>query len=76
MKTQQLLIGLAVLGLGCGGTLNAGTAKKPVNNKPADDGTCPSGRSLCGTGVFAICVDPQNDPEHCGACDRVCSPGI
>ena len=81
MRTQRhfgskLLIGLMVLGLGCGGTLRTGTAKKPTNNKPADDGTCPSERSLCGTGTFAICVDLQNDPEHCGTCDRACSPGI
>ncbi len=72
----QLLLGLAVLGLGCGGTMNTGTAKKPVNNKPAADGTCPSGQSLCGTGKFAICVDLQNDPAHCGTCERACSPGI
>ncbi|HEX7508185.1 MAG TPA: hypothetical protein VF550_15520, partial [Polyangia bacterium] len=71
----ELLIGLIVFGLGCGGTLETGTAKKPANNKPAADGTCPTGRSLCGTGRFAICVDLQNDPGHCGACDRACSPG-
>jgi hypothetical protein len=69
-------IGLMVLGLACGGTMNTGSAKRPVNNKPAADGTCPAGRSLCGTGVFAICVDLQDDPNHCGACDRACSPGI
>jgi hypothetical protein len=56
--------------------MNTGTAKRPVNNKPAADGTCPSGESLCGTGVFAICVDLENDWRHCGACDRLCSPGI
>ena len=56
--------------------MKTGIAKKPVNNKPADDGTCPSERSLCGTGTFAICVDLQNDPDHCGTCDQVCTPGI
>lgn len=70
------LLGLMILGLGCGGTIDTGKAKRPVNNKPAEDGTCPTGRSLCGTGVFAICVDVQNDADHCGACDRTCSPGI
>jgi uncharacterized protein (DUF2141 family) len=73
---SELLIGLIVLGLGCGGALKTGTAKKPANNKPADDGTCPSARSLCGTGVFAICVDLQDDPDHCGTCDRACTSGI
>lgn len=73
---SALLIGLVVLGLGCGGTMNTGTAKKPANNKPAADGTCPSGQSLCGVGRFAICVDLQSDPSHCGTCDRTCSLGI
>src|SRR5450631_4517534 len=73
---NALLIGLVAIGLGCGGTMNTGTAKKPVNNKPAADGTCPSGQTLCGVGRFAICVDLQNDPNHCGTCDRTCSPGI
>jgi hypothetical protein len=72
----QLFLGLVVLGLGCSGTIETGTARKPANNKPAADGTCPSGRSLCGADAFAICVDVQNDPNHCGACDRACSPGI
>jgi hypothetical protein len=70
------LIGLVVLGLACDGTLNTGTAAKPVNDKPASDGTCPPARGLCGTGVFAICVDLQNDPSHCGGCEHACSPGI
>jgi len=73
---SALLIGLVVLGLACDGTMNTGTAKKPVNNKPAADGTCPSGQSLCGVGVFAICVELQDDPGYCGTCDRACSPGI
>ena len=73
---SELLIGLIVLGVGCGGTLHTGTARKPINNKPAPDGSCPSEDSACGIGIFAVCVDLQNDPDHCGACDRVCSPGI
>jgi hypothetical protein len=81
MKAQPhfrnlLLVGLVLFGVGCGGTINTGTAKKPVNNKPSADGSCPSGQALCGVGVFAICVDPKNDPNHCGTCDRSCSPGI
>jgi hypothetical protein len=81
MRSQRhlgtaLLAGLVALGLGCDGTMNTGTAKKPVNNKPATDGTCPTGDSLCGTGAFAICANLQSDPAHCGACDRACSPGI
>jgi len=74
--TTAFLIALVVFGLGCGGTITTGTAKKLVNNKPAADGTCPSGQTLCGVGVFAICVDLQNAPNHCGTCDRACSPGI
>jgi hypothetical protein len=81
MRSQRhlgtaLLAGLVALGLGCDGTMNTGTAKKPANNKPATDGTCPAGHSLCGTGIFAVCVDLQADPDHCGTCDRACSPGI
>jgi hypothetical protein len=72
VATQILL----VLALGCGGTMHTGTAKRPTNDKPAADGTCPSGQSLCGTGAFVICVDLQNDPDHCGTCDRTCSTGI
>jgi hypothetical protein len=68
-------MGLLVLGVGCGGTMKTGTAKRPAN-KPADDGTCPSERSLCGKGGFATCVDLQDDPNHCGTCDRTCAPGI
>jgi len=71
---SELLIGLMILG--CGGTMHTGTAKKPVTNKPADDGTCPDGRSVCGTGNFAVCEDLQADPSHCGACNHACSPGI
>lgn len=73
---SALLLGLVLLGLGCGGTMNTGTAKKPVNNKPAADGSCPTGQSLCGSAVFAICVDLQSDSSHCGTCDQACSPGI
>ena len=72
----KLLFALVVLVLGCGGTLRTGTAKKAVNNKPADDGTCPSGQSLCGSGTFALCVDLQNDANRCGTCEHACSPGI
>lgn len=73
---SAILVAFVLLGLGCDGTMNTGTAKRPVNNKPAADGTCPTGQSLCGAAVFAICVDLQNDPGHCGACNRACSPGI
>jgi hypothetical protein len=73
MKSQRrfgakLLIVLVVLGSGCGGTMKTGTAKKPATNKPADDGTCPSEDSVCGSGTFAICVDLQNVANHCGLC--------
>ena len=73
--TISLMIGALILALGCGGELKTGTRKQP-DNKPAADGTCPAERSLCGTGAYAFCRDLQNDPEHCGTCDRVCSPGI
>ena len=74
---RALPIGVLALGLGCGGTLETGTTKRPTTDKPADDGTCPAERSsVCGRGAFALCVDLQNDPEHCGACGRACTPGI
>jgi hypothetical protein len=33
-------------------------------------GTCPAGRSYCGT-----CIDTQNDNNHCGGCNRQCAAG-
>jgi hypothetical protein len=69
-------VGLTALALGCGGTIGTGTAKRPVNNKPAADGSCPTGQTLCGAGLFAICVDLQVDPNHCGTCERACPAGI
>lgn len=72
----RLLMSLMFLGLGCGGTMETGTVTRPVNDKPTDDGTCPVGHSLCGKDAFAICVDLQTDPNHCGTCDRACSAGI
>jgi FG-GAP-like repeat len=72
----EVFLALVILDLGCGGTMNTGTAKKPANNKPAKDGTCPSADILCGTGVFAVCADLQSDPNHCGTCDQACAPGI
>jgi hypothetical protein len=74
--TTAYLAALMSVASGCGGTIDTGTAKKPVNNKPAADGSCPGGRTLCGEGIFAICVDLQTDPNHCGTCDRACSAGI
>jgi hypothetical protein len=32
---------------------------------------CRADRVLCG----GACIDPATDPDHCGACDRPCSPG-
>lgn len=32
--------------------------------------SCGLGERLCG----AVCVDPVNDPAHCGDCDTVCAP--
>jgi hypothetical protein len=73
---RVLLIGCVAFGLCCDGTMNTGTVKRPANNKPAEDGSCPAGQSLCGTERFAICADLQGDPSHCGACDRSCTLGI
>lgn len=65
----------AVVGFGCSAPMKAATPKKS-DNKPTEDGSCPGGHSLCGTGVFATCVDLQRDVNHCGECGRECSPGI
>jgi hypothetical protein len=37
---------------------------------PAEGGTCPTGLTNCG----GLCVDLQNDPDHCGKCATTC-PG-
>jgi hypothetical protein len=80
MKAQATLgtvvLGLLALALGCGGTMHTGTAKRPTNNKPAADGSCPTGQTPCGTGAFVVCVDLQDDSDHCGVCDRACAAGI
>src|SRR5512142_1490103 len=76
MTPRRFAAALLVFAVSCGGTLKTGTAKKPVTAKPADDGSCPSGQSVCGTGAFAVCVDLQNDANHCGTCAHACSPGI
>jgi FG-GAP-like repeat len=65
----------AIIVVACGGTLKTGANKKPAN-KPADDGTCPAGLDLCGTGRFAVCQALQTDPQHCGDCERECTAGI
>lgn len=34
---------------------------------------CPDGSVLC---TNLACVNLQNDPDNCGVCDNVCSPGL
>jgi hypothetical protein len=65
-----------VLGSGCGGLLDTGTATAPDKHKPAADGSCAGQQTACGTDAFATCVDLQADPGHCGTCDHACTPGI
>lgn len=69
------LLGFLVEGA-CGGTMSTGTVAQRASDKPDPNGTCPSGQSVCGTGVFAVCTDIQSDPNHCGSCAMACSPGI
>jgi hypothetical protein len=64
-----------LLAAACGGPMRTGTTSKAAN-KPAGDGTCAAGLTVCGTGDFGVCVDLQNDRAHCGACDRACTLGI
>src|SRR4051812_11117110 len=81
MRTRQhfgraLVTALFALGGGCGGLLETGTARTPDKHKPAADGSCPEQQTACGTDAFALCVDLQADPAHCGTCDHACTPGI
>src|SRR5664279_690324 len=64
-----------VLTVACDQTLRAGKVGNKTN-APNPDGTCLSGLTACGKDAFARCLDLQNDPEHCGACDNACVPGI
>jgi hypothetical protein len=68
-------LGLTLAG-GCGGLLDTGTATAPDKHKPAADGSCTAQQTACGTDAFAVCVDLQADPDHCGTCDHACTPGI
>jgi len=45
-----------------------------TSGEPADDtaGECAAPLLACGD----ACVDPQNDPEHCGGCDQPCDAGL
>jgi hypothetical protein len=74
--TRAILLGLVTLGMACGGQLDTGTAKTPDKPKPGPDGSCPAAQTVCGAGAFALCVNLQTDPNHCGTCDHACSPGI
>ena len=40
-----------------------------TNTKPSL--TCPEDYTACGN----ICVDADNDPRHCGACNNACEAG-
>ena len=62
--------------MACGGELDTGTARTVDKHKPGADGSCPEEQTACGVGAFALCVNLQTDPGHCGTCDRACSPGI
>jgi len=80
MTTQRSLgISVMVVGLllpaACEQTLRTGRVGN-TTNAPAPDGTCPAGLTVCGKGVYAQCLDLQNDRAHCGACDNACLPGI
>lgn len=33
---------------------------------------CGVGRVVCGDGAARVCVDPRNDPRHCGSCGVAC----
>jgi hypothetical protein len=71
------MVSVVVLSLACSGPLDTGaTGMGRTKGKPAADGTCAAGQSICGVAAFARCADLQTDPAHCGACDRTCLPGI
>ena len=80
-----VLLGYVLLGLlsllSC--NTNSGlSAKHPDGGTVASseplppDGGCPEPTSVCGTGNGAHCYALEDDPMNCGACGRVCTPGI
>jgi hypothetical protein len=69
------LVLLAATASACGGPLKTGTTIRPSDALP-EEGPCPSDTTVCGTGPLVVCANLQNDPEHCGSCERACAPGV
>lgn len=69
------LVFLAVTASACGGPLRTGTKLQPADAAEEADAACPNDHSLCGTGPLAVCLDLQNDPLHCGSCEKTCPSG-
>jgi hypothetical protein len=44
--------------------------------QPPSGGQCPDGYLPCGKGDGLRCYDLGRAPDHCGACDNTCAPGI
>jgi len=62
---MMLLLGAALLA-SCFGTQTGDEGETP-----GPDCRCDAERGCCDH----HCVKLSNDPQHCGACDRVCQPG-
>jgi len=74
-----VLLGLSLL---CCGTKSGLALRHPDGGSEASsaplpsDGGCPEPSGVCGTGNGARCYSLEDDPMNCGACGRVCTPGI
>lgn len=80
-STRFAAVALAsTLALACGdpsgSAVEPGTSASATSSASdsADDtaGACPAPLLVCAD----ACIDPQHDPDHCGACDSPCAAGL
>jgi hypothetical protein len=63
MKRAMILL---AIGCACGGTTTSGDASTDASS---DATGCGPGRIMCG----GACINPDNDPNNCGACGTKCT---
>ncbi|MFO0755005.1 MAG: hypothetical protein U0359_00820 [Byssovorax sp.] len=70
------LAGLPLAWAGCGSDMSTGagggsSTTSTTSTTTSGGPTCGPGTTLCG----AVCAATQNDPAHCGSCDKACAEG-